>query len=134
MNRLSGTISDIQTSDALSLVKIAIAELIFSTVVIDNPDTSAYLRIGHPVLVFFKETEVIIATAEASTISIQNRIPCEVASLHVGKLLCGITLKFGTNTIKSIITANASKQLQLNVNDRVWALVKTNEISIAPND
>src|SRR3990167_6806397 len=108
MNRLAGTIIDIETSDALSLVKMAVGEYIVSSIVIDTPETLDFLKIGNAVLIFFKETEVIIATADKEDISVQNKIPCEVISLKEGKLLSEISLTFGGHTIKSIITTNAT--------------------------
>lgn len=130
MNTLIGNITHIETSEALSLVKIAVGETIFSTIVIDTSKTLDYLKIGNEIKFYFKETEVIIAKKDDLRISIQNKIKCCVSNINEGKILTEITLKFKQNTIHSIITTNACKQLNLQVNDAVLALVKTNEISI----
>jgi len=49
-------------------------------------------------------------------------------------ILCQISLVTHGNTIESIITRNACDQLDLKENDTVVALIKTNEISLSPND
>jgi len=131
MNTLTGNITHIETSEELSLVKIAVGETVFTSIVIDTPETLNYLKVGNDITLYFKETEVIIAKTENLEISIQNRIPCTISNINEGKILTEITLKFKQNTIHSIITTNACKQLNLQVNGAVLALVKTNEISIA---
>lgn len=131
MNKLTGNITHIETSEALSLVKIAVGETVFTSIVIDTPETLDYLKIGNEINFYFKETEVIIAKTEDLRISIQNKIQCSVSNINEGRILTEITLRFKQNTIHSIITTNACKQLNLQVNDAVFALVKTNEISIA---
>jgi molybdopterin-binding protein len=48
--------------------------------------------------------------------------------------LAEISLLFGENNIKSIITTNACQKLNLQENDTILALIKTNEVSLSPND
>ncbi len=133
MNILVGSITEIQTSDALSLLKIAVGGVIFTSIVIDTPKTVSYLNIGSLVRLYFKETEVILSKGSDLKISLQNRIPCEIATITKGLLLSEIAMRFGNQHITSIITTNACVQLDLQENDRVVALVKTNEISVAAN-
>ncbi|MEA1786195.1 TOBE domain-containing protein [Arenibacter sp. GZD96] len=134
MNRLVGTITALQTNDTLSLVNMAVDEFVFTTIVIDTPETVPYLEIGKKVALFFKETEVILATRDILELSIQNKIPGKISALKEGKLLSEVTIDIGKHKLKSVITTAATQQLKLKVNDVVWALIKTNEISIASND
>jgi len=144
MNKLSGEIKEIQTADNLSLVKVYVDGITFTSIVIDTPATNPGLRIGNLVSILFKETEVIIARAPLPAISVQNRMECIIHDIHSGELLCELTLHLvdgmpgGTSgevgEIRSIITRNACDQLDLRVNDRVIALVKTNEISLLTDD
>jgi len=76
----------------------------------------------------------MITKTEDLKISIQNKIPCIVSKINGGKILSEITLKFNERAITSIITTNACEQLNLMENDNVLALIKTNEISLSPND
>jgi molybdate transport system regulatory protein len=134
MNILAGTITAIQTHDNLSLVKVVSNDITFTSIVLDTPETIDYLSIGKNIQLLFKETEVIIAKDFDLNISVQNRIPCTIQSIVPGIILSQLNLTFGDTIIKSIITTNAIKQLGLKENDTVLALIKTNEISLSPND
>jgi molybdate transport system regulatory protein len=134
MNILAGTITAIQTHDNLSLVKVVSNGITFTSIVLDTPETIDYLTIGKNIQLLFKETEVIIAKDFDLNISVQNRLPCTIQSIIPGIILSQLNLTFGDTIIKSIITTNAVKQLGLKENDTVLALIKTNEISLSPND
>lgn len=135
MNQLGGKIKDIDTHESISLVKVISEEnILFSSVVIDTPETCKYLQIGSNVSILFKETEVSISKEEVQKISIQNRIPCTIKSILGGAIFTKIELQCGTHEITSIITTNSSKDLKLSINDNVIALIKTNEISLSYHD
>ena len=134
MNILSGNITSIHGSESLSLVKIKVGGIIFTSIIIDTPESDVYFKIGNAVKIYFKETEVIIAKNESFNISIQNKIPCTIISMKLGEILTELHLRFGEFNIKSLITTNALKTLNLKNGDAVLALIKTNEISLSPND
>lgn len=134
MNILKGNITNIHGSESLSLVKIAVGDIIFTSIIIETPESEAYFKIGKTVNVYFKETEVIIAKNEPLNISIQNKILCNINSMKQGEILSELHLSFGEFTIKSLITTNAAKTLNLKNGDAVLALIKTNEVSLSPND
>ena len=134
MNTLNGNITTIQSHEGISLVKVKSNDTIFTSIVLDTPETASYLQTGHSVKIIFKETEVIISKDSNPNISIQNRLQCTIESIKKGILLSQINLDFGGTIIESIITTNACEQLQLEKNDAVIALVKTNEVSLSPND
>jgi molybdopterin-binding protein len=137
MNTLKGIIEDIATEGNLSLVKInpgIKSGDVITAIVIDTPETAAYLRNGNRVNAVFKETEVIIAKHFSGQISVRNRFLCTIKSVEKGKLLARITLDYAGIEMISIITLNAANSLELTAGDEVTALVKTNEISIVPHD
>jgi molybdate transport system regulatory protein len=134
MNTLNGNITAIQSHEGISLVKVKSNDTIFTSIVLDTPETASYLEIGQTIKIIFKETEVIISKDSSPNISIQNRLQCTIESIKKGVLLSQINLNFGETIIESIITTNACEQLQLEKNDTVIALIKTNEISLSPND
>jgi molybdate transport system regulatory protein len=137
MNVLPGTIAGIATEDGISLVKVRLENLLFTSIVLDTPADSPYLVTGHPVTLLFKETEVIIGKALPLPISVRNRIECKIKQIRMGKLLSELTLGFtGMETgqeyeIGSIITREACEQLELRESDLVIALIKTNEVSLS---
>jgi molybdopterin-binding protein len=147
MNILPGNIIEITTENEISLVKIDAGGLVFTSIVIDTPEGSDYLKIGHPVRLLFKETEVMIAVTSPLAISVQNRIECSIREITTGKLLCDLGLDILNNPassgdlpghsnrqIRSIITRNACEQLSLQPGDKVTALIKTNEVTLSPHD
>jgi molybdate transport system regulatory protein len=136
MNVLPGEIVGIDTEEGISLVKVRLETMVFTSIVLDTPSDSPYLVKGHPVSLLFKETEVIIARSPI-TVSVRNRIECRIIKLRAGKLLSELTLGFaGMETgrqyeIRSIITSEACRQLDLKENEQVIALIKTNEVSLS---
>jgi molybdate transport system regulatory protein len=134
MNVLPGSIQEIRTEGHLSLIKIKIDNDLFSSIVIDTPQTAAHLMIDAPINMLFKENEVVIAKVFAGQISLQNRFTCTIRSIEKGKLLSKLVLNYHQHTITSLITTNAVEQLQCVVGDEITAMVKTNEISLSPHD
>jgi len=134
MNTVNGIISEIQSHEGISLVKVKSHDATFSSIVLDTPETSGYLKIGTSVKIIFKETEVIISTDLHPNISIQNQLLCRIESIKKGVLLSEINLIFEQQIIKSIITSKACDQLDLKKNDNVMALIKTNEVSLSAHD
>lgn len=130
MNELNGHIKEIKYSKSISLVKVEVDQVLFSAIVIDTPETAHYLKIGHPVKVVFKETEVVIALEKNLPISLQNRMVGKIKALDKDELLCRLTIETKLGLITSIITANAVKQLKLSLGQEICAMVKTNEIML----
>lgn len=131
MNSLLGNITEIITEDSLSLVKIKVQNSVLTSIVIDTPETVNYLKTGNEIKIHFKETEVILAKNSTGIISLQNKMDCIVHSFEKGALLCKIVLNFGNNKITSVITTNAFDQLNIQENDEITAMIKTNEISLS---
>ena len=112
MNILKGKISDIRVNGDLSIVKVDIGNTIFSTILIDTPDTADYLKLDNEVRVIFKETEVILGVGDMSGISLRNKLVGEVSCIESDKLLSKVTINTSLGPITSIITSNAVKHLQ----------------------
>lgn len=131
MNLLRGTITEIKVHGNLSLVRVSVSNITLTSIVIETPETVAYLKIGKEVKVMFKETEVIIGTAQDPGISLQNQIPVAIKEVVPGVLLSELLLEFNGKMIRSVITSRAVEQLGLTAGDRVTAMVKTNEVMLA---
>jgi molybdate transport system regulatory protein len=131
---LPGIIQQIQTEGHLSIVRIKVDNDLFSSIVIDTPQTASYLAVDTKIDMLFKENEVVIAKSFSGQISMQNRFACTIRSIEKGKLLSKLVLNYYQHTITSLITTNATNQLQCIVGDEVIAMVKTNEISLSPHD
>lgn len=132
MNCLRGTIQSVKTEGLLSLVEISMGGFSLKSIVIETPQTVAYLREGGHINLLFKETEVIIGKGPSGALSLQNKVDCNVIKITKGDLLSKIILNDGSNEIASIITTDAVEQLGLCEGDAVVAMIKTNEILLAP--
>jgi len=131
MNILKGYIESIKVNGDLSIVKVNVAGLLFSTIVIDTPETASFLKVKNEVKIIFKETEVIIGVGDMSGISLRNKMVGTVTRIDADILLSKLTMKTKIGEISSIITSNAVKQLKIELGMEVTAMVKTNEIILS---
>ncbi|MBT8253871.1 MAG: TOBE domain-containing protein [Flavobacteriaceae bacterium] len=132
MNKINGHIENIEVCDGLSIASVrADANLLLKAIVIETPETVPYLKIGHKITLVFKETEVIIATGDVLSISLQNKIPASIQNLTIGKLLCRLELNTSVGKVVSIISSNAVKQLGLTKGTSVTAMIKLNEVMLS---
>ncbi len=134
MNNLVGEISNIKSDEHFSIVEMIVDGIIFKSIIIETPETVPFLKTGNKISIMFKESEVSIAKDLKGRISLQNKIPCIIKEIEKGKLLSKIILDFNSRKIVSVITTGAVEQLELKENDDVLALVKTNEVLLAPYD
>jgi len=130
MNKLQGKIMNIESSEHISIVDIAVEGDLFSTVIIETPETADYLRIGEEVFMLFKETEVSIGKALSGGLSLRNRLKSKIKTIEKGTVLTKITLDYKGKDIISVITTRSTNKLDLKVGDEVQGLVKANEVII----
>ena len=115
----------------MSIVIFNLACSLFSSIVIDTPETASFLKVKNEVKIIFKETEVIIGVGDMSGISLRNKMPGTVKSIDADKLLSKLTLETPMGDITSIITSNAVEQLKIKPGMEVTAMVKTNELILS---
>jgi len=131
MNILKGKIEEINVNGDLSIVKIIVGKIRFSTIVIDTPETASFLQLNNSVKVIFKETEVIIGVGDMSGISLRNKLIGKVISIESDKLLSKLIIDTEVGEITSIITSNAVNQLKIKIGLEVTAMIKTNELMLS---
>ncbi len=130
MNKLPGTITQIQQSGAILLVDVDVDGHGFSALLIESAIRPEWLKQGNLADLVFKETEVSLAKNLSGTISMRNRMKCTVLHIERGELLSKISLKFQEYMVASAVTTRAVEALQLKIGDEVEALVKANEVSL----
>lgn len=130
MNRLRGIVAHTETSDHLSLVDVDVDGDQFTAMVVETPDSAAYLNVGCSVWVLFKETEVSLAKNLSGMISLRNRIPGRIIAIIRGKLLSEVRLDYRGHSVTSIITTRSVERLALKPGDAVVGLVKANEVTL----
>lgn len=132
MNKLHGHIHTIETGGSLSRVGVTMTpEQLLHVIVIDTPETAAYLTPSHPVKVLFKETAVIISSSPAKDLSIENAIPASVDRLEKGKLLSSVKLNSAMGSMEAIIPTTTCIAMGLRPGQKVTALVKLNDMMLA---
>jgi molybdopterin-binding protein len=130
MNQFKGQVTEVINEGQLSLVRVQVGDITFTTIVIEKPEDHRHLQKGYPITVLFKETEVVIATEANLPISMQNRISGEIVRLEKGKVLSSITLNSSIGKVKSVITSGSVDRLALTPGKTVCAFIKTNEIML----
>ncbi|KAA5545685.1 TOBE domain-containing protein [Adhaeribacter rhizoryzae] len=130
MNRLAGVIKSITTEKDISLVTVSATGETFSALIIDTPQTAAYLKPNQEINMVFKETEMAIGKNLTGGLSLRNRFAATVQEITAGTVLSRIILDFKGHLLCAIITTQSVTDLQLAVGDSVVGLVKTNEISL----
>src|SRR4051812_2358313 len=123
MNRLFGTVSDLESEGEFSLVGIDVAGTRLTALVLETAASAAsYLAPGNPITVHFKESEVSLAVGPVPRISIRNRLPCQVVSLAEGGILAHVVLAFAETRLHALISARAARELELSPGSSVYAL------------
>ncbi len=131
MNIVTGAITSIKVSGNISLVTITANNISFKTMVIETPDTAAWLKMDNKINVIFKETEVIIGKGLEHLVSLQNKVPGKIIEIQRGELVSKITVDTPVGNIVAIISLDAVMQLSLQQGETVTAMIKTNEIMIS---
>ncbi|MBT8283482.1 MAG: TOBE domain-containing protein [Muriicola sp.] len=133
MNRLSGHINKLQVEGNITLVSLLLeGDLKIKTLVIDTPETAEYLKLNQEVNILFKETEVVIGLEHATGISLQNKIPCRVRAIQIGKLLSSVEFECQAGIIRALVGTEALSALEIESGQKVLAMIKLNEVMLSP--
>lgn len=87
-------------------------------------------NVGDAVLLGVKATNIALAKGLQGTVSISNRLECDVAEVESGTLFCNVGLRFGPTLLECITLQSAVERLSLEPGDKVTALIKASELSI----
>jgi len=121
------TVSEIKNLDGLYSVSLNVDGQILTVL---SLDLSHAIKIGERVSLSIKSTSITIAKNLQGVLSCSNQLKAKVISVENGTLLSSIVLRIGTIELESIITLDACKQMGLQPNDLVIALVNASEIYI----
>jgi len=134
MNQLKGAIAAIQSNGHMSLVDVSIGRDTFTSILLETPESTSYLKPGHPVALMFKATEVSLGKNLSGMLSLRNRIPATVLNIRHGEILSEVELAYDGQVFYSIVTTRAVERMELAAGDAVEALVKSNEMSLKELD
>lgn len=133
MNKLRGKISEIQSSENMSIVFVEVNEDRFSAFVLGGRNGSEEYRIGDSVTLLFKETEVGIAKNLTGAISFRNRFKAEIKKVDKGPILTRLKLCYRHHPLESIISTQSAISMELKEKEEIEWLVKTNEMTLMKN-
>ena len=132
MNQLTGIIAHIEAQTHLSLVQITVANHTLQALLLETPQTAAYLQVGQSATLLFKETEILLAPVPfAGNISVPNQLPAVVKSIEQGKLLSRVWVDFAGNRLSALVLTSVLQQMPLAPEQAVVLLIKANEIMFA---
>ena len=134
MNKLTGNIVEINSSENLSLVMINIENEQLMAIMIGRPEKVSYLRKGSKIELLFNESEVSIGKNINGQISMNNQLPCTIDTMVAAEIFTRVVLQFKNYQLSSLITTKSAKRLKLQNGDKVIALIKTNEIFLKEPD
>ena len=130
MNRLLGTIDNIESEAGLSLVDVLVGNERLTAFVVDTSESCSYLKKGEKVQLLFKETEVALAKDFSGRLSVRNLFLCPIKDVKIGRLLAQIELDFHGEKVVSVISSRAARELDLAPGQQAWWLLKSNELSL----
>lgn len=131
MNILKGNIESIKVNGDLSIVKVRTGKILLSVILIDTPESAAFLKIENQVRVIFKETEVILGVGDMSGVSLRNKIKGNVSHIESDALLSKVTIETEIGPVTSVITTGAVEQLSIIKGMQLTAMIKTNELMLS---
>ncbi len=128
MNKIAATITDIQSVDTVNIVSFDVADQAMRMMALE---LSERVGVGSKVMLGIKATNVTIAKEIRGQLSISNQLEVTIEKVDLGALLCSVKFTFKGQLWESIITRESALAMELESGDKVMALVKSSELSIA---
>ena len=127
MSKLIATIKKINNIDNLNIVEF---DFLGTTLKMMSLDLNSEIQIGKKVKLSVKPTNISIAKNFTGEISLSNQLVAIIENIENGELLSSISLKIDDFLVESIITADSSKRMNLEIGNQVIILIKASDISI----
>lgn len=127
MNQIPATVTQIRQIDNLTVVGFESSGIPMRMM---SLGMNTPIRIGSEVILGMKASNVALAKQLQGDLSISNKLETTVKSIRQGELLCSVKLDFNGSIIESIITMDSARSMQLDIGDRVLALIKSSELAI----
>lgn len=125
MNRLKAVITSQRHHGGLGSIETLCGNKAFKLLVFEKQKNREN---GDSVYLIIKESEIAVSKTNQNDISISNRIESTITNLNKGEILCEIELEFDGHKLVSIITIESAERLDLKIGDKVYAMIKANEI------
>ena len=127
MNKVNASIIAIVSEEKVTLVGFLVGKTFLEMV---SLGLSEQLVDGSGVSVGVKATSVALSRSKLNNISITNQIESTITSIEMGRLLCCVEFSFEGVIWESVITNTSAKEMQLQVGEKIVALIKSSDLSI----
>lgn len=132
MNRLTGTIDKITSTDHLSQVEVAVSPgLRFDVLLWETSRTCSYLHLKGTVEILFKETEVILGSNLTGLLSVANLFPAQVKAVTWGEILTEVVLDSSGFEVVAIVPTSSGPGLDLREGLNLQWMVKASEVTLS---
>ncbi len=131
MNQISAIVTEIECSDAITIVSFEASNQPLSMVALELDNR---LAIGSNVILGVKASNISIAIEPIGLLSISNQLNVTIDDIKSGNLLSSIKFTFAGRSIESIISRESATKMDLRSGVGVIALIKASELSILEID
>lgn len=128
MNQIKATITNIKKHQNISALSFDALGFHMSMVALELNEK---LQVGTHVTIKAKATNISLAKEIEHQISISNQLHGEVYEIDNGVILCSVKIKIKDTILESIITQNSASKMDIKVGDKIIALIKATDISVA---
>lgn len=88
------------------------------------------LQVGDEVVAIFKSSSVLLTTDTSLNISARNKLTGVIETIHFGEVNSEVVVNIGGDLIASVITKNATGNLDIKIGDSVTAVIKSSDVMI----
>ncbi|WP_225849759.1 molybdopterin-binding protein [Streptomyces sp. HPF1205] len=130
-NRLSGTVESVTRGAVMAAVKTRLGggQELVAAITLEAAQELG-LTAGTPVTALVKSTEVALATAPVSGVTIRNQLAGTVEAIALGAVMASVKVSVAGAELTSVVTKEAVEDLMLTEGSPVVALVKSTEVSL----
>ena len=127
MNQIEARITKIEASNNITIVSFEVGKQQMKMMALEIDEN---LEVGSKVLLGAKSTNIALAKEKLESISISNQLEAIIETIEMGTLLCSVVFLFETVLWESVITRDSARRMNLEVGDKVVALLKSSELSM----
>ena len=127
MNKVNAIITAIKSEDKVTLVSFSVGAEHLEMM---SLGLSEQLVEGSAVSVGVKATNIALSLSKLSDVSITNQVETTITAIKMGSLLCCVVFHFEGVVWESVITKKSSQEMHLSVGKKVFALIKSSDLSI----
>ena len=127
MNQLKVEVVKIEKVDRLHYLTLMLKKKVIHMLTLE---LNSKVKLGIDVNISIKSTNIAISKTFKNDISIENQLKAKVIHIENGSILSSICLDLEGFELESVILLNASKRLDLKIEDEVFVVMSESDIFI----